>query len=69
MAQLKIFLVLFVTGKSEAAGGVLESGLQGSTTVAVSDLEDQRPLSFNKECSSSMSFMHPRLIQLVVCWP
>lgn len=33
----------------------MESGQQGSTTVAESNLEDQRATSFNKEHSSSMS--------------
>lgn len=58
-----IFLVLSVTGKSQAAGEGggrgLESGQQGSTTVSESNLEDQRATSFNKECSSSMSHTPP----------
>lgn len=41
-----IFLVLFVTGRSQAAGGVLESGQQGSTTVVEWNLEGQRATFF-----------------------
>lgn len=37
------------------AGGSLESGQQGSTTVAGSNLEDRQAMFFNKEGSSSMS--------------
>lgn len=41
-------------GRGGVWGG-LESGQQGSSAVAGSNLEDQRAMFFNKEGSSSMS--------------